>query len=402
MRALADERRLSNGGSVRIAIDTLFEHATRPSSAVDFLVNLATYLPRVGPQHSYHLLVGRRGVQRYECLRRHNVSLVDCLVSNEHRALRIFMQQSLIPWQMKRMKVDVLFAAGNVCPVFGDFCRVLKINTLHHYRTPEMIGYLRSAYRGVAFARSAKVADCIMANSNSTRDDICHFLGVDDKKVKVVWEAVDDSFVPTTPEQMDSMRQRYGLKREYILFSSTLWPYKNAETLIRAFAKVVIDKHLDYELLLVGRVDDASYEARLKQLAQQMGVADRVRFMGFFPNREMPPLYSAARVFVYPSLSETFGKPLVEAMRCGVPIVASNISCIPEVLGGAGLLVAPLDVDQMATAIYRTAVEEPLRTELIARGSQRGECFSWQAAAQQILAVIEETFVNWKASRNGA
>jgi alpha-1,3-rhamnosyl/mannosyltransferase len=101
-------------------------------------------------------------------------------------------------------------------------------------------------------------------------------------------------------------------------------------------------------------------------------------------------------------LSETFGKPLVEAMRCGVPIVASNTSCIPEILDGAGLLVSPLDVDEMANAIYRTAIEEPLRAELIARGYRRGEQFSWQAAAQQTLAVIEETFVRWKASRDGA
>jgi glycosyltransferase involved in cell wall biosynthesis len=387
---------------VKIAIDTIFEHATHPSSAVDYLVNLATYLPNVGPQHSYYLFVGRRGAQTYESLRRDNVALADCLVSNEHRALRILAQQSLIPWQMKRMKVDVLFAAGNVCPVAGDFCKVLKINTMHHYRTPEMIGYLRSVYRRAAIALSARVADCIMANSQSTRDDICHFLGVDDKKVKVVWESVDDSFGQSSADRIYTLRQRYGLKRDYILFSSTLWPFKNAETLIRAFAKVLIDKKLNYELLLVGRVDDASYGARLKQLAQQTGVADRVRFMGFFPNKEMPPLYSGARVFVYPSLSETFGKPLVEAMRCGVPIVASNTSCIPEVLGNAGLLVDPLNVDQMSDAICRAALEESIRAELIARGFQRAKQFSWQVAALQTLAVIEEAFVHWKASRDRA
>jgi glycosyltransferase involved in cell wall biosynthesis len=386
---------------VKIAIDTLFEHATRPSSAVDYLVNLAAYLPKAGPEHSYYLLVGRRGVQRYETFCRDNVSLADCLVSNEHRVSRIFVQQTLIPWQMKRLRIDVLFAAGNVCPLVGDFCRVLKINTLHHYRTPKMIGYLRSAYRRAAFAASAKIADCIMANSDATRGDICHFLGVGDEKVKVVWEAVDDSFAPTPAEKIPLIRERYRLKRDYVLFSSTLWPYKNAETLIRAFAKVIIDKGLDYDLLLVGRVDDASYETRLKEMAQQAMVADRVRFMGFFPNREMPPLYSAARAFVYPSLSETFGKPLVEAMRCGAPIVASNTTCIPEVLGGAGLLVDPLNVEDMANAIYRASSDEPLRNELIARGHQRGEQFSWRAAAQQTLAVIEETFGRWKASRDG-
>ena len=386
---------------MRIAIDTLFEHDTRPSSAVDYLVNLATYLPEVGPHHSYYLLVGRRGAQRYKSLCCDNLALADCVVSNEHRALRILMQQTIIPWQMKRLKADVLYAAGNVCPLIGNFCRVLKINTLHHYRTPEMIGYMRAAYRRRAFAASARAADCIVANSHSTCEDICKFLNVDTRKVKVVWEAVDNSFAPVPFERLSSVRKRYGLNKDYILFSSTLWPYKNAETLIRSFAKTVIGHGLDYELLLVGRVDDPSYEERLKRTAQQAMVADRVRFMGFFPNREMAPLYSAARVFVYPSLSETFGKPLVEAMRCGVPIVASNTGSIPEVLGDAGLMVDPLDVDEMANAVYRCSVEEPLRAELIARGYRRSEHFTWRVAAQQTLAVIEETFVRWKASRDG-
>jgi glycosyltransferase involved in cell wall biosynthesis len=385
---------------MRIAIDTLFERANQPSSAIDYLVNLAAYLPEAGPEHSYYLFVGHQAAKRYESLCRENVRLVDCLVSNERRTLRILAQQSLIPWHMKRLKIDVLYAAGNVCPVAGDFCKVLKINTLHHYVVPQMIGYLKSRYRRTAFALSAKVADCILANSNASRDDICRFLGVAEDKVKVVWEAVDESFGPISAEQLQSVRQRHNLSRDYILFSSTLWPYKNAETLIRAFAKVVRDERLNYELLIVGRVDDASHESRLKEIAVEVGTSDRVRFMGFFPNREMPSLYGAARVFVYPSLSETFGKPVVEAMRCGVPIVASNASCIPEILSGAGILVDPLDVDQMARAIYRAAVEEPLRAELIARGYQRSEQFSWRTAARQTLDVIEDAFIRRNASGN--
>lgn len=385
---------------MKIAIDTLFERATDPSSAADYLVNLATYLPKVGPQHSYYLLVGHRAFERFSCMQRENVSLVDCVVSNEHRGLRILIQQSLIPWHMRRLKLDVLFAPGNVCPIVGDFCRVLKINTMHHYRTPKMIGYLKSSYRTVAFSRSARVADCIMANSRSTRDDICNFLGVNDKKVKIVWEAVDDCFKPTSTEQINLLRRHYGLDREYILFSSTLWPYKNPETLIRAFAKVVIEKGLDYDLVLAGRTDSTSYEAQLKQLAAQTGVGDRIRFLGFVLNRDMPPLYSGARLFVYPSLSETFGKPLVEAMRCGVPIVASDASCIPEVLGGAGLLVSPLDVDQMARAIHCASIDASLRGELTSLGFERSKGFTWQAAANKTLAAIEETFLQWKAVRS--
>jgi glycosyltransferase involved in cell wall biosynthesis len=116
--------------------------------------------------------------------------------------------------------------------------------------------------------------------------------------------------------------------------------------------------------------------------------------LGFVPAADLPALYTGARAFVYPSLKETFGKPLVEAMRCGVPIVASDTSSIPEVLGGAGLLVAPLDVDGMTAAICEAVWNEQVRANLIERGRARARCFSWEASAKETLRVIEEAVQN--------
>jgi glycosyltransferase involved in cell wall biosynthesis len=146
----------------------------------------------------------------------------------------------------------------------------------------------------------------------------------------------------------------------------------------------------DYEVVIAGR-DYNSYQAQLETLAASLNVAARVRFLGFVPPEELPCLYSGARVFVYPSLMETFGKPLVEAMTCGVPVVASNTSSIPEVIRNAGILVHPQDVEAMSRAIRDAATNLSLRDELIQRGFERAREFTWAASANDTLRVIEQT-----------
>jgi glycosyltransferase involved in cell wall biosynthesis len=263
-----------------------------------------------------------------------------------------------------------------------------------------MIGRVRSLYRGFAFARSARIADVVMANAFVTRDDICHFIGLGEDKVKVVWEAVDECFIPSDAEAQAQIRARFGLRRPYVLFSSTLWRYKNAHSLIRAFSKLHNEGKIDADLVFAGRKHNQVYQGELEALIAEGRVAERVKFLGFVPNREMPPLYTAAAAFVYPSLLETFGKPVLEAMGCQVPVIASNLSCIPEITGDGALLVNPLDVDELANAIHCVLTDERLRLDLIERGKRRSKCFSWRVCAQETLALFATAYEGWQ-SRKG-
>jgi glycosyltransferase involved in cell wall biosynthesis len=376
---------------MEIAIDTLFEHPERPSSAIDYLKCLADFLPRAGPENSYHLFVSPKNRHHFKDITHSNLHLVNCFISNENVPLRILVQQSVLPAYMLRLRLDVLFSPGNVCPLLGNFCRVLKINTLHHYRDPALIGRTRSLYRKLAFAGSAQRADRVIANTLATKEELCRLMGVPESKISVVAEASYDFYRQASPDQTQEARARYGLSGDYILFASTLYPYKNPETLIRSFAKLAEEKSIDCQLVIAGR-DHDSHQARLEELARTLAISARVRFLGFVPPEELRFLYSGARAFVYPSLAETFGKPLVEAMSCGVPIVASNTSCIPEVLAGAGILINPLDADEMSSAIYEALTNKALRANLIDRGLRRAQSFSWEATAKQTLGVIEDAF----------
>lgn len=381
---------------MKIAIDTLFEDAFVPSSAMDYLLNLALYLPEQAPEHEFFLLVSPRSASRFEPLLRSNLHRVNCLASNDRRTMRILAEQTVVPWRMRQYKIDLLFSPGNVTPWSGNFCRVLKINTLHHYRTPRLIGLTRSIYRRFAFRASARCADAVMANSEETRHDICHYIGTDPAKVCVVWEAVDECFMPVGEEDRQRARQRYGLNRPYVLFSSTLWPYKNAHTLLCAFARMIKRNDMGVDLVFAGRPGTEIYQRQLQTIIAGQRLAERVHFLGFVPNRAMPELYCAARLFVYPSLSETFGKPLVEAMRCGVPVVASNTSCIPEITGGAALLVDPESEDQLADAMEQVLCNEALSLEMAACGLRRGAEFSWKSSARQTLDLLETTYAAWR------
>jgi glycosyltransferase involved in cell wall biosynthesis len=383
---------------MRIAIDTLFEHPDHPTGSIDYLRNVASTFPRIAPQHEYFLLVSGRNIRYFREFERTNLRFIDCLRSNENTPLRIFIQQTLVPFEMKRHKIDALFAPGNVCPFWGNICCVLKINTLHHYHAPNLIGRTRAIYRRFVFEQSARRADRILANTLTTKEEICRLMRIPEQKVTVTGEAFYDIYTPLSEDQTKPVLAKHRLRRDYVLFLSSLYRYKNVDTLIKSFAYVLQQKPSDTELVIVGQ-DFDSQLPRLQALSRSLGISNRVRFLGFVPTEDIPAIYSGANVFVFPSLIETFGKPLVEAMRCGIPIVASNASCIPEVLGGAGLLVNPLDLVEMGCAIARAISDPELRKDLIARGLRRAESFSWENAAKSTLAEIERSFRDWKRSQ---
>jgi glycosyltransferase involved in cell wall biosynthesis len=380
---------------MRIGIDTLFERPDTPSSAIDYLTQMVELMPRVGPEHEYVVFTSPRNLFRFEALARPNVRFVNSWFSNENMPLRIAVQQSLLPAQIAKHRVDVLYSPGNVCPMAGRFCRVLKINTLHHYAVPELLGRARSAYRRLMFAASARRADHIIANTQETKREICRLMGVPDENVSVVFEASFSNYSPMPADETAQVCAKHGLTPGYILFVSQLFPYKNAETLIDAYAQLRRQGFAG-ELVLLGR-DFLGTQAKLKAQVERLGIADSVRFLGFVELEDLPCLYCGASVFVYPSLMETFGKPLVEAMQCGVPIVAANTSCIPEVVGDAGLLVGAKDAAAMADAIRR-AMDPATRAELTARGRQRASLFTYENTAKQTLEILCRT---WEQRKSG-
>jgi glycosyltransferase involved in cell wall biosynthesis len=236
--------------------------------------------------------------------------------------------------------------------------------------------------------RSISRADVIVTISESTKQDLESELHVPAERIKVVHLGVDAHFRPSDPAlAARRIAQKYGCSENYILSVGTVEPRKNFATLIEAIGILKGQGRLTHQLVVAGAKGWG--KSRIAESIKKWKLTARdVKFLGFIPEEDLPLLYSGAALFVFPSVYEGFGLPLVEAMACGVAIVASNTSSIPEVVEDAAWLVSPYDSEAMAAGILRLLSDTQLRLALIERGLRRAQGFTWEATARTVLQTL--------------
>jgi glycosyltransferase involved in cell wall biosynthesis len=271
------------------------------------------------------------------------------------------------------------------------------MKTMHAFTAPESLTPMARLYRRMNYPYSARVADAIIINSESLRSEIQRYLHVDDRKLRLIYEAVDhDLFKPGDADLARNHVVSYGVTKPFVLFVSSLWPYKNCDGLLRAWA-LARGELGGRQLAIVGAGRDETYAASLHALAAELGISREVVFVGGVPLAETVAFYQAADAFVYPSLNETFGLPILEAMACGCPVVTSDTSAMPETAGGAAVLADPRDPASIARAIVETA--GPDRDRLRDMGLRRASQFTWGATAASTLDVYREAAERRKRGR---
>ena len=255
---------------------------------------------------------------------------------------------------------------------------VLTVHDLSFVRDPESAAPGLRDYLNQVVPRSVKRADQIIAVSESTKRDLIELYQTPESKITVLYEGVDPIFKPTPNP---AIRSQYDLgPAPYIFSISTIQPRKNYQRLIQAFAALPAE----FNLVIAGGpgwLYDSIYAA-----ADQPNVRGRVKFIGFVPDADLPALYTEAAAFAYPSLYEGFGLPLLEALACGTPTLTSNVSCLPEVAGGAAVLVDPFDVDSIAEGLKQTLAQ---RDHLRPIGFARAAQFKWNEIANDLLALYK-------------
>jgi glycosyltransferase involved in cell wall biosynthesis len=317
--------------------------------------------------------------------------------SNESPPKRTLTEHLYAPLRLPLARIDVLSTL--MAPVVRAAPGlVVHFKTMHAFTAPEAIGPTVRLYRRMSYPRTAKVADAIIINSESLRREVMHYLDVDPAKLRLIPEAVDhDLFCPgDADEARRHVRTRYGVTRPFVLFVSSLWPYKNCEGLLRAFAAAKADLG-DRQLVIVGAGRNAEYVASLRSLADQLGIADDVVWAGGVPLEETVRFYRCADVFVYPSFNETFGLPILEAMATGCPVVTSDTSAMPETAGGKALLADPHDPASIADAIVKACGPEGERLRVA--GPERAAEFTWGATAERTLEVYREVHALHRGGR---
>ena len=236
--------------------------------------------------------------------------------------------------------------------------------------------------------RGIERAGAIIAISECTKRDFVHLLGADPAKIHVVYPGVDARFGPIADrDQVRLVRKRYGLKEPYLLYVGSLGPHKNVETLVRVFRRLKTAGRIPHQLVLCGR---AQWGPEVVKASQDLIRAGDCVILDLVPAADVPHLYHGAEAFVFLSLYEGFGLPPLEAMACGVPVVASNAGSLPEVVGEAALQVPPTDEDAVEQALSAVLTKADLRDAMRVRGLKQAAQFSWPAAARRTLDILTE------------
>jgi glycosyltransferase involved in cell wall biosynthesis len=312
---------------------------------------------------------------------------VTCPWANKPWRLRVMLAYALHrPQDLLLPGIGLFHATDNLLPRLGGLRRVFTAHDLAFRHCPETHTPLNRWFLRLMLPRFLRHAEAVIAVSASTKRDVVRLYGLPESKVTVVHEAVTERFRPASIEAQVTVRRRYGLPERFVLFVGTLEPRKNLVTLLQAY-HALRDRGLAQRLVAVGARGwrDSAFHAQLRSL----GLEDDVVLPGYVPDEDLPAIYSAADLFAFPSLREGFGLPVLEAMACGVPVVTSNVSALPEVVGDAGLLVSPRDVPALAAAIERVLADPHLQQALRAKGMARAAFFSWDRAARETLAVYE-------------
>jgi glycosyltransferase involved in cell wall biosynthesis len=301
-----------------------------------------------------------------------------------------FREQIHVPWVLMRERPDVYHAPHYVLPTGVRSKSVVTIHDCIHLMFPQYLPS-RAAY---AYARAtmwsaAKRSACILTVSESSKRDILHFFNVPAEKVVVIYNAIDERFsIPPSEDDVARVRERYQLDQRFVLYVGNIKPHKNLVRLIEAFDELRERGFDDLKLLIIG--DEISKWPALRRAVHRHKLHKQVRFLGYQPDETLAILYRLASVFVFPSLYEGFGLPPLEAMASGTPVVTSNVSALPEVMGDAGVLVDPYDVESIVQGLGRVLTEPALAAEMRRKGLERAREFSWERSATRTLEVYRQ------------
>lgn len=304
--------------------------------------------------------------------------------------------QARLPLELWQCRQSVYFFPAPVLPLLYQPGRsVITVHDVAFLFFPQCFAPLLRFWLRTATWLGAIRARAIIAVSEATRQDLLAHYKLPPDKVRVVRHGVDERYrplaaTPAAQQHVQAVRQRYQIHDDYLLFVGTLQQRKNIPRLLQAFARLKQHTDIPHKLVLVGRAHPDLPEPDIQAAIERLDLRQEVILTGYIADEDMPLLFNGAALFVFPSLYEGFGMPVLEAMACGVPTVCARTSSLPEVVGAGGMMFDPTNVDDMATTMYRGLTDAGLRTRLREHGLRRARLFSWYKCARQTLAVLED------------
>lgn len=368
---------------MRIAIDARGVNWYKGTGIGTYTDKVLSQLLNIDKENYYHIYWSGEDYDRFSYA---NSKII--MTSKKHHR---FFQQNYMPANLLKEKIDLYHVPQNGIGLWEKIqCKkVITVHDLIPYIMPETVGkgYLLKFLKDVP--NILQSADGIITVSEWSKKDILKFFPIDEDKIFVTPLAADLKYKPIDRQWCRYiLEKKINIKKPFILYIGGFSPRKNVRSLIMAFSKVYKDLNKDYNLVIVGSLKDEG--KCLKELSQKLGIDSQVIFTGFVEEDLLPILYNGSELFVYPSFYEGFGLPPLEAMSCGTPVLTSNVSSIPEVVGDAGILIDPYDTSNLIESLANTLNNEPLKNQLSIAGLKRASRFSWQKTAKETLITYEQ------------
>ncbi len=351
---------------------------------------IARALDQFNPNLNLSLFYNRQG----------DAQLPDYLSHIPHRTVNLgnkpwrmgVLVSRMFRWPMDKTfgAVDIFHATNHLLAHFSQARTVYTLHDLIFLHFPEYHLPYNRWYLTFAMPRYLHAADVIVTPSECSRQDAIKFYGLPESKIKVIYEAPAPTFQPAAEsDSLDRVRQKYALPPKFILHVGTIEPRKNLIRLLDAFQSLLVDWP-DLKLILVGK-KGWLYDSFFDRL-HALGLEEAVIFPGYVEEADLPAFYQLAEIFVFPSLYEGFGLGPLEAMACGTPVVSSNSSSLPEVIGNGGWLINPTDTAALASALHRVLADGSLRSDLKRRGLVQARKFSWQKTADELEKLYQSLY----------
>ena len=367
---------------MRIGIDSRPLREKRTSGIPAYVRNLLQSLSRIDKENEYILyahkdfdydLENKRWTKKSGALTQYGT---------------VWMQMEL-PFWLKRDRVDIFWGTQHTLPVFtpSDVKAVLTVHDLVHLIFPETMRLKNLIINKFIIPPSIRRTNAIVGVSEWTLNDVRKYLNPKNKIMRAIHSGVGRQFSPKNKKEAKAKIQSlFHISDPFILTVGTFEPRKNLEGSFRAFERIV-DK-IPHHLLIVGQKGWKNKKT-IREIKKSKNIS-RIHFMGYVEDDILPSLYKASDVFLFPSLYEGFGIPPLEAMACGVPVVASNVSSIPEVVGDGAVLVNPNNPENIAEGILNLLNDSDFREKMILRGKKQAEKYSWDKAAQKMVNLFSD------------
>jgi glycosyltransferase involved in cell wall biosynthesis len=368
---------------MKIAIDVRTVLPNR-SGVGNYVLHLIQNLRQIDPEPIYYLLAQKKNLSLLGHLTREQNPFLT-FFSHENHPLSDFWEHFILPLRLKAMGIHVFHGPASLIPFRKDHCGlIVTIHDLVAFLFPETIPLKYGAYMRYLLRQAVKKADRIIAVSHHTGKDLIKILKVPAEKIVVIHEAPSPIFRPDDREVVRSrLKQQYGITKKFIYHLGNIEPRKNLIVLLEAFTLVCKELGTEYQLVVSGQ--KGWLTGALNRFFKNYPVRDQVIFTGYIPMEHLPLFMNGAEVFVFPSLYEGFGLPVLEAMSCGTPVISSNRSSIPEIVGSAGVLVDPTNTRELADRIIGLLRNREERMRLSQLGIEQAARFSWVEAARQTL-----------------